>query len=65
MQHRHNQFNSLVQLVCRIVMEQLTEMLFTNKMKFTKIFCSNKNLFIAASEPSSAEKAGLRRKATL
>jgi hypothetical protein len=40
--HRHMQFNNLVQLCCRHLVEKLIEALYTNKDQFTKLFCATK-----------------------
>ena len=41
--HRHGLFNKLVQLIARYIVANLTEMLFSNKEHFRKIFCSPKS----------------------
>jgi hypothetical protein len=42
MHHRQNHFNKLVCLTARILQENLMELLFANKEKFTKLFCAPK-----------------------
>jgi hypothetical protein len=40
--HRHGLFNKLVQFIARYIISNLTEMLYTNKATFRRVFCAPK-----------------------